>query len=63
VEIDAERTGLVAKAKPVAVRVYDYYEPENQQTIFYSSKKLNNMNVCDVCGTSCSQCATYFKRK
>ena len=27
VTMDAVRTGLVAKSKPVAVRVYDYYQP------------------------------------
>ena len=63
VEVDAERTGLVAKARPVAVKVYDYYEPENQQTIFYSSSRLNNLNICDVCGDACEQCAAYFKRR
>ena len=63
VEVIAGRTGLVAKARPVAVKVYDYYEPENQQTIFYSSTRLNNINICDVCGTTCEGCGAYFKRK
>nr|AVP12646.1 CD109 antigene-like protein 1 [Littorina littorea] len=45
----AQRTGLVAKSKPVGVRVYDYYEPENQATTFYESTSLKNSSVCDVC--------------
>ena len=63
VEVLAERTGLVAKARPVAVKVYDYYEPENQQTIFYSSSRLGNINICDVCGDTCEGCTAYFKKK
>ena len=63
IDVDAERTGLVAKARPVAVKVYDYYEPENQQTIFYSSTRLNNVNICDVCGATCEGCTAYFKRR
>jgi len=63
IDVEAERTGLVTKARPVAVRVYDYYEPENQQTIFYSSTRLNNVNICDVCGATCEGCNAYFKRK
>jgi hypothetical protein len=62
-DVVAERTGLVAKPKPVAVKVYDYYEPENQETIFYSSKSLEQANVCDVCGPTCQGCAIYFRRK
>ncbi|XP_067949555.1 CD109 antigen-like [Watersipora subatra] len=63
VEVNADRTGLVAKARPVAVKVYDYYEPENQQTIFYSSSRLGNVNICDVCGDNCEGCFSYWKRK
>ncbi|XP_067949557.1 CD109 antigen-like [Watersipora subatra] len=63
VEVNADRTGLVAKARPVAVKVYDYYEPENQQTIFYSSSRLGNINICDVCGDNCEGCFSYWKRK
>jgi len=47
--VTAQRTGLVAKSKPVGVRVYDYYSPENQATSFYESSVLKNSSVCDVC--------------
>ncbi|XP_067949274.1 CD109 antigen-like [Watersipora subatra] len=63
VEVNADRTGLVAKARPVAVKVYDYYEPENQQTIFYSSSRLGNNNICDVCGDNCEGCSEYLRKK
>ncbi|KAK7473597.1 hypothetical protein BaRGS_00035144, partial [Batillaria attramentaria] len=43
------RTRMVAKSKPVAVRVYDYYEPDNQATTFYESAVLKGSSVCDVC--------------
>ncbi|KAF6027606.1 hypothetical protein EB796_014085 [Bugula neritina] len=63
IEVDVARTGLVAKARPVAIKVYDYYEPENQQTIFYSSSHLSSVNICDVCGATCEGCTAYFKRR
>nr|BAE44110.1 thioester-containing protein [Tauphaedusa tau] len=51
----AERTGLVAKSQPVAVRVYDYYAPHNQVTAFYQSQILKDSSICDVC-KDCEQC-------
>ncbi|KAK3100069.1 hypothetical protein FSP39_014251 [Pinctada imbricata] len=45
----AMRTGLVAKSKPAAVRVYDYYAPSNQVTAFYESHTLKSSSICDVC--------------
>ncbi|KAK7473608.1 hypothetical protein BaRGS_00035155 [Batillaria attramentaria] len=43
------RTRMVAKSKPVAVRVYDYYQPEYQATSFYQSTVLKGSSVCDLC--------------
>ncbi|XP_064609177.1 LOW QUALITY PROTEIN: CD109 antigen-like [Liolophura sinensis] len=45
----AQRTGLVAKSQPVPIRVYDYYSPEDQVTVFYQSQLLKRASVCDVC--------------
>ncbi|XP_076447000.1 CD109 antigen-like [Babylonia areolata] len=45
----ANRVSMVTKSKPVAVRVYDYYEPDNQATTFYESAVLKSSSVCDVC--------------
>ncbi|RUS86836.1 hypothetical protein EGW08_005432, partial [Elysia chlorotica] len=51
----AQRTGMVAKSQPAAVRVYDYYEPGNQVTQFYQSKILKESSVCEVC-PECENC-------
>ncbi|GFO10657.1 alpha-2-macroglobulin [Plakobranchus ocellatus] len=51
----AQRTGLVAKSQPTAVRVYDYYEPGNQVTQFYQSKILKESSMCEVC-VECENC-------
>merc|ERR1719310_1066431 len=45
----AHRVTMVSKSKPVAVRIYDYYEPDNQATTFYESSVLKSSSVCDVC--------------
>ncbi|KAK7492650.1 hypothetical protein BaRGS_00016129, partial [Batillaria attramentaria] len=45
VRMEMVRSGLVAKSKPVAVRVYDYYEPDNQVTSFYESAVLKSSTV------------------
>lgn len=54
VRMDIVRTGLVAKSQPVAVRVYDYYDPDNQATAFWESAVLKSSSVCDVCADCCS---------
>ncbi|XP_064609639.1 CD109 antigen-like [Liolophura sinensis] len=51
--VRADRTAIVAKSKPAAVRIYDYYEPDNQKTVFYLSHVLEGASICDVCGTDC----------
>ncbi|XP_060607320.1 CD109 antigen-like isoform X2 [Ruditapes philippinarum] len=45
------RTDLVAKTKPAAIRVFDYYKPENRALAFYQSTLLKDTSVCDVCST------------
>ncbi|BFZ14930.1 hypothetical protein BsWGS_17968 [Bradybaena similaris] len=50
------RTGLVAKSQPAPVRVYDYYNPNNQVTSFYQSQLLKGSSVCDIC-KDCDNCA------
>ena len=43
VTMDAVRTGLVAKSKPVAVRVYDYYQPGMLDfTFIFSAHEQSN---------------------
>jgi len=32
--LDVYRTGMVAKSQPVAVRVYDYYQPSKSRHVF-----------------------------
>ncbi|XP_048777079.1 CD109 antigen-like isoform X2 [Ostrea edulis] len=46
-------TDKVAEKQPSVIRLYDYYEPKNQATTFYTSKVLADSGVCDVCGTEC----------
>ncbi|KAL8605629.1 hypothetical protein ACOMHN_066324 [Nucella lapillus] len=47
--LTAHRASMVSKSRPVAVRIYDYYEPDNQATTFYHSALLGNSSICDVC--------------
>ncbi|XP_059162965.1 CD109 antigen-like [Physella acuta] len=49
------RVDFVAKSQPAAVRVYDYYEPRNQVTVFYQSQLLKDSTICDVC-PECENC-------
>ncbi|XP_059154462.1 CD109 antigen-like, partial [Physella acuta] len=49
------RVDFVAKSQPAAVRVYDYYEPRNQVTVFYQSQLLKDSTICDVC-RECEKC-------
>ncbi|XP_059162966.1 CD109 antigen-like [Physella acuta] len=49
------RVDFVAKSQPAAVRVYDYYEPRNQVTVFYQSNLLKDSTICDVC-PECENC-------
>ncbi|KAL4240835.1 hypothetical protein ACF0H5_001623 [Mactra antiquata] len=54
--ITMERIGMIAGAQPVAVRIYDYYEPSNQVTEFYVPKILQRSEVCEICGKKCDVC-------
>ncbi|KAL3881064.1 hypothetical protein ACJMK2_033260, partial [Sinanodonta woodiana] len=56
VSADVQRVGLVAGASPVPVRIYDYYSPEDEVTVFYVPAVLRNSDVCDVCGAECDFC-------
>lgn len=49
--IDMIRTDLVAKTKPAAVRVFDYYEPDNRAITFFESKLLKDSSYCDICSS------------
>ncbi|XP_062603689.1 CD109 antigen-like isoform X2 [Saccostrea cucullata] len=46
-------TDKVAEKQPSVIKLYDYYEPKNQATTFYTSRVLADSGVCDVCGTEC----------
>ncbi|KAL3881057.1 hypothetical protein ACJMK2_033253 [Sinanodonta woodiana] len=47
------RVNLIAGSSPVPARIFDYYSPEKQVTVFYHSAKLRNSNVCDICPGNC----------
>ncbi|CAG5136701.1 unnamed protein product [Candidula unifasciata] len=47
-QMRVKRDGLVAKSQPVPVKVIDYYNPNNQVTVFYQSAILKNSTICDV---------------
>ncbi|XP_050415360.1 CD109 antigen isoform X2 [Patella vulgata] len=40
----------VAKGQPVPVRIYDYYEPDDEYTMFYRRKEASVCEVCPGCG-------------
>nr|XP_022900872.1 CD109 antigen-like [Onthophagus taurus] len=52
--ISAFRTYRVAKEKPAAVLVYDYYDSSRRARIFYSSRRTK-MGVCDICENDCNK--------
>ncbi|XP_062572332.1 CD109 antigen-like isoform X2 [Saccostrea cucullata] len=43
------RSSMVGKVKPSPVRVYEYYNPSNQVTSFYTPLLLQKSSYCDVC--------------
>ncbi|XP_053374571.1 CD109 antigen-like isoform X1 [Mercenaria mercenaria] len=45
------RTDLVAKTKPAAIRVFDYYQPDNRALMFFESALLKDSSYCDICST------------
>ncbi|XP_064609434.1 CD109 antigen-like [Liolophura sinensis] len=53
VRMRVNRVGLVAKTQAVPVRIFQYYSPDEQVTVFYQSQLLNNSNFCDIC-SDCS---------
>ncbi|CAL1547264.1 unnamed protein product [Lymnaea stagnalis] len=55
VNIRVTRVNFVVKIQPAAVRVYDYYEPRNQVTVFYESLVLRTATLCEVC-KECTNC-------
>ncbi|KAL5016375.1 hypothetical protein ScPMuIL_005964 [Solemya velum] len=57
ITFEVVRIGMVAKSQPVAVRIYDYYEPANQVTGFYMSQRLKDASICDIC-SDCGCTAT-----
>ncbi|XP_052778051.1 CD109 antigen-like [Mya arenaria] len=62
VDIRMVRDTLVASVKPVPCKVYEYYEPSNEMTVFYAPVKAKHSNICDVCGAECG-CAGDNARK
>ncbi|XP_053387212.1 C3 and PZP-like alpha-2-macroglobulin domain-containing protein 8 [Mercenaria mercenaria] len=49
--IEMIRTDLVTKTKPAAIRVFDYYEPDNRALSFFESKLLKDSSFCDICNS------------
>ncbi|XP_063430935.1 CD109 antigen-like [Mytilus trossulus] len=50
IEVDIRRVALVARHKPVWVKLREYYEPSNEVVKFYQSKALANATIIEVCG-------------
>ncbi|XP_071958025.1 CD109 antigen-like [Antedon mediterranea] len=53
VGVAAYRTNLVSNIKPSPVKLYNYYQPDEQVTTFYLSNALSKSNIhelCDTCG-------------
>ncbi|XP_052071276.1 CD109 antigen-like [Mytilus californianus] len=50
IEVDIKRVALVARHKPVWVKLREYYEPSNEVIKFYQSKALANATIIEVCG-------------
>ncbi|XP_065357540.1 CD109 antigen-like isoform X6 [Calliphora vicina] len=44
-EVNAEKTHAVAKQKPAAITMYDYYNSEQRATVYYEVKS----SLCDIC--------------
>ncbi|KAK3100032.1 hypothetical protein FSP39_013711 [Pinctada imbricata] len=53
VSVYMQTTDMVGEKQPSVIRIFDYYEPDNQVTTFYQSAKLASAGVCDVCGREC----------
>lgn len=43
--VNAEKTHAVAKQKPAAITMYDYYNSEQRATVYYEVKS----SLCDIC--------------
>ncbi|XP_033103844.1 CD109 antigen-like [Anneissia japonica] len=50
VRITAFRSNIVSNIKPSPVKVYNYYQPDEQMTMFYTSDTLMNSNIRELCG-------------
>lgn len=44
-DVGAEKSHAVAKQKPAAITVYDYYNTEERATVYYEVKS----SLCDIC--------------
>lgn len=44
-EVNAEKTHAVAKQKPAAITIYDYYNSDQRATAYYEIKS----SLCDIC--------------
>lgn len=53
----AQRTSRVANNKPVAIKLYDYYNKVETSRLFYEPPKLNACDICERsdCDTSCGK--------
>lgn len=52
--ITADRSHAVAKQKPAAITIYDYYKTEQRATVYYEVKS----SLCDICDqeSECGKC-------
>ena len=52
--VAADRSHAVAKQKPAAITIYDYYKTEQRATVYYEVKS----SLCDICDqeSECGKC-------
>lgn len=52
--VSAEKSHAVAKQKPAAITIYDYYKTEQRATVYYEIKS----SLCDICDheSECGKC-------
>ncbi|XP_048247916.1 CD109 antigen-like isoform X1 [Haliotis rufescens] len=55
VDVTANRVGMTVQTQKSQVLVFDYYNPVNQQSVFYLSSALHDAKLCDICPT-CTGC-------
>ncbi|KAL3881063.1 hypothetical protein ACJMK2_033259 [Sinanodonta woodiana] len=53
IEVSMRRGDLIAGSSPVPARIFDYYSPDKQATVFYESERLKRSTICDICSGNC----------